>query len=61
MKTKEELISDMCLTYRHDFYLDGAISQNEKDYILSLMTQLYIHCFEPQFQELQKKNKKCQK
>lgn len=61
MKTKEEIISDMCLTYRHDFYLlDGDISQIEKDYIISLMTQIYTNCFEPQLRELQRKNK-CQK
>ena len=54
MKTKEEIIYDMCLTYRHDYgivklseYDTCGVTQNEQKEIRDLMKQLYENCIEP--------------
>lgn len=41
MKTKGEIIFDMCLCYCHDHSLEGT------DEVVNLMTQIYNNCIEP--------------
>jgi len=54
MKNKEQIIMDMCYTYRHDYGLekiDGIISsgtsQEERKYIYGIMKQMFENCIEP--------------
>jgi hypothetical protein len=54
MKTKEEMIYDMCLTYRHDYgliklseYDTCGVTQEEQREIWHLMEQIYETCIEP--------------
>ena len=65
MKSKEEIIIDMCYTYRHDFGLNkdpsdpswvSGMTQAERDGLYKTMEQLYEHHILPlvnQYQALQ--------
>ena len=44
MKNKENIIHDMCITYRHDY---GLLPEEEKSTIIRKMRQLYDNCIEP--------------
>lgn len=56
---KEKIITDMCLTWRHDFFLrvsetekethplSSGITHREADFLYNRMKQLYENCIEP--------------
>lgn len=44
MKTKEDIIRDMCITYRHDY---GLLPEEERSFVFRRMSQLYDNCIEP--------------
>lgn len=55
-KTKEQIINDMCLTYRHDYMLPSGpdlpgelkigMTESEKQYIFNTMKKIYENCIE---------------
>ena len=56
MKSKEEIILDMCHTYRHDFGLDrnpddpswvAGMTQQEREMLYKTMEQIYNNDIEP--------------
>jgi hypothetical protein len=54
MKNKEQIIMDMCYTYRHDYGLEkingiisSGISLEERKCIYDKMKQLFENCIEP--------------
>lgn len=44
MKTKEQIILSMCLTYRHDF---GLMSDIEQASLIKTMTQIFDNSIDP--------------
>lgn len=55
MKTREEVITSMCYTYRHDYGLDKApglmftagVTQQEREHIYRMMSQLFDNDIAP--------------
>lgn len=56
MKTREEIITDMCYTYRHDYGLDtdtsrdgwpGGLTQQEREHIWRMMSQIFDNSILP--------------
>lgn len=56
MKTREEIITDMCYTWRHDYGLErqdtitvlsDALPAEERKYIWNKMSQIYDNVIEP--------------
>lgn len=56
MKTREEIINDMCMTYRHDYGLDklpgdppwtAGMTPEERKGLYATMSQIYEHNIEP--------------
>lgn len=55
-KTKEEIIHDMCLTFRHDYSMPsipentvsigGGMTESDKQYLYRRMKQIYENCIE---------------
>ena len=68
MKTREEIITDMCMTYRHDYGLDklpgdppwtAGMTPDERKGLYTTMSQIYEHNTEPlleQYKDLQDGN-----
>lgn len=68
MKTREEIITDMCMTYRHDYGLDklpgdppwtAGMTPDERKGLYTTMSQIYEHNIEPlleQYKDLQDGN-----
>lgn len=64
MKTKEQIITDMCYTWRHDYGLDkhpsdmfsglitSGMTAEEREFLYSQMAQLYEHHIESLHKEL---------
>ena len=61
MKTKEEIIHDMCMTYRHDFGLRknpndppwiSGMTENDAKMLYKTMEQIYNNNIEPMLKEL---------
>lgn len=52
MKTREQLITDMCLTYRHDYGLQkssedligSGMTKEEQEFLWNKMAQIYDNC-----------------
>jgi hypothetical protein len=59
MKTKEQIIADMCFTFNHGYGLPAiddskaffGMTQKEKDHICTIMNQLF-NCVAPIYDEL---------
>lgn len=60
MKTKEEIIHDMCMTYRHDFGLRkspddppwlAGITEDDAKSLYKVMEQIYNNDIEPLLQQ----------
>ena len=61
MKTREEIITSMCYTYRHDFglvvdsdeslYTLSGITRNERQHIWNTMSQIFDNDIAPQLDE----------
>jgi hypothetical protein len=51
MKSKEDFIFNMCLTFNHGYACPGFLEQKERDYIKMEMSRLYEY-FEPYLEEL---------
>lgn len=56
MKTREEIINDMCMTYRHDYGLDklpgdppwtAGMTPEERKGLYATMSQIYEHNIAP--------------
>ena len=56
MKTREEIINDMCMTYRHDYGLDklpgdppwtAGMTPEERKGLYATMSQIYEHNVAP--------------
>ena len=56
MKTKDEIITDMCYTYRHDYGLDkdpsdppwtAGMTPDERKGLYQTMSQIFEHNIEP--------------
>lgn len=71
MKTKKEIIHDMCMTYRHDYGLRksdndpswiSGMTENEAKMLYKTMEQIYNNNIEPLLKEFQdlKEGKSCQ-
>ena len=68
MKTKEEIITDMCYTYRHDYGLNkgpndppwtAGMTPDERKGLYNTMSQIFEHNLEPllnQYKDLQEGN-----
>jgi hypothetical protein len=68
MKTREEIITDMCYTYRHDYGLDkdpndppwtAGMTPDERNGLYLTMSQIYEHSIKPfveQYKDLQEGN-----
>ena len=68
MKTHEEIITDMCYTYRHDYGLDkdpndpswlSGMTPDERKGLYNTMEQIFKHNIEPllnQYKDLQEGN-----
>jgi hypothetical protein len=68
MKTREEIIMDMCYTYRHDYGLDkdpngppwlSGMTPEERKGLYNTMEQIFKHNIEPllnQYKDLQEGN-----
>ncbi len=68
MKSREEIITDMCYTYRHDYGLDklpsdppwtAGMTPDERKGLYNTMSQIYEHNIEPllnQYKELDEGN-----
>ena len=68
MKTREEIINDMCMTYRHDYGLDklpgdppwtAGMTPEERKGLYATMSQIYEHNIKPlleQYKDLQDGN-----
>lgn len=59
MKSREQIIFDMCMTTDHSFGLvldmpdcPGTLSSDERQAILRNMSQLYDHCIAPLVAEI---------
>jgi len=52
MRTKTNIIDNMCYAYRHDF---GLLDEKEKESIKLTMSQIYKHCFYPILVDLMEK------
>lgn len=61
MKEKEQIIHDMCLTYRHDYELRknkndpswmAGMTEEDAKILYNIMEQLYTNDIEPHFEEL---------
>jgi hypothetical protein len=64
MRTKEQIITDMCYTWRHDYGLDklpndmfaglitSGMTAEEREFLYSQMAQLYEHHIESIHKEL---------
>ena len=64
MKTREEFITDMCLTYRHDYGLikepgdpswTSGMTIEDRKKLWLVMSQIYDNNIEPLMKELQEK------
>ena len=60
MKSKEEIINDMCMTYRHDYGLDklpddpswcAGMTPDERKGLYNTMRQIYENNIEPLLKE----------
>lgn len=58
MKTREDIILDMCYTYRHDYGIEKSVgfgcnvlacgtNHVEKTYIYNIMAQIFDNCILP--------------
>lgn len=56
MKSKHEIITNMCYTYRHDYGLNRSIddppwvagmTEKEREGLYKTMEQIYNNCIEP--------------
>ena len=48
MKTREDIIISMCLTYRHDFGLvPSGMTDQEKESLYRQMAQIFDNCIQP--------------
>jgi hypothetical protein len=56
MKTREQIITDMCYTWRHDYGLDrqehdglitAGITKNQREQLWHQMAQIYDNCIAP--------------
>ena len=59
MKTREQIITDMCYTWRHDYGLDksmgtgfadivsSGMTKSEREALWSQMAQIYDNCIAP--------------
>ena len=68
MKTREEIITNMCYTYRHDYGLDkdpndppwtAGMTPDERNGLYLTMSQIYEHSIKPfveQYKDLQEGN-----
>jgi hypothetical protein len=68
VKSREEIITDMCYTYRHDYGLDklpsdppwtAGMTPDERKGLYNTMSQIYEHNIEPllnQYKELDEGN-----
>lgn len=68
MKTREEIINDMCMTYRHDYGLDknpndppwcAGMTPEERKGLYNTMAQIFEHNLEPlleKYKDLQEGN-----
>ena len=66
MKTREEIIASMCLTYRHDFnlivendeamYSLSGITRNERQHIWNTMSQIYDNDIGPLLEDYRRVN-----
>ena len=68
MKSREQIITDMCYTYRHDYGLDkdpndppwiAGMTPEERKGLYTTMSQIYEHNIEPllnQYKELDEGN-----
>ena len=68
MKTREEIITDMCYTYRHDYGLDkdpndppwtAGMTPDERNGLYLTMSKIYEHSIKPfveQYKDLQEGN-----
>ena len=66
MKTREEIITSMCYTFRHDFGLDkdigngfiselsAGITADERKFIWNQMAQIFDNDIQPLFDEYQR-------
>lgn len=66
MKTKEEIIHDMCLTYRHDYGLrkldtdppwTAGMTEQDAKMLYKTMEQIYTNDIEPIFEHYKKLEK----
>ena len=66
MKTKEQIVSEMCFTMRHDYGLNktasdcvikAGMTDKEREFLRSEMSQLYDHHIAPLVKELKKISK----
>jgi len=61
MKTKDKIIFDMCMTYRHDFGLNkdpeqplsAGMTADERDFLVRSMTQIFENDIEWMHRELE--------
>lgn len=56
MKTREDIITDMCFTYRHDYGLDKredayafecGMTEQERNALYKQMAQIFDNCISP--------------
>jgi hypothetical protein len=66
MKTREQIVADMCMTWRHDFGLTrgepgsddfaqsimSGMTRDERQELYNHMNQVFEHCFKDLYQEL---------
>lgn len=66
MKTREQIVADMCMTWRHDFGLTqgepgsdtfaasimAGMTRDERQALFNHMNQVFEHCFRDIYQEL---------
>lgn len=66
MKTKEQIVSEMCFTMRHDYGLnktapdcviEAGMTDSERQFLRAEMSQLYDHHIAPLVKELEKTSK----
>jgi hypothetical protein len=70
MKTKSEIIHDMCLSYRHDYGLrkdpdqpnwTAGMTEKDAEMLYKTMEQIYTNDIEPHLKELQDVFKRSQR
>ena len=66
MKLREQIISDMCYTWRHDYGLDkrpdsfsfeAGMTKEEREFLWKQMSQLFDNCIAPHIQYKQTNSK----